>query len=207
VSFIDLVKAALIGGKQLPFPQTLYRGVHKNFISLPDPEGFVHVTPWKHIAERAGKFGGYDPDIVIKEYPVLAKQKYYRGGSLAGDPFERTRIGSPVGLEWDELADQAEKFYRAQFKQIYKRDRKRLTENYTLDDLLRDIQYESVDNTIRNLVNAAYETDVMNKAGKWVGRTDIPLDFFKELPRLRHIREVEALDRKWRLANPGLRSE
>ena len=199
-TFLEAVKAALVAGKELPFPSKLYRGVHKHFAFSKDPTGYIHTTPWEHIAKTSGKFGGINPDIIIKEYPALAEQKYYRGGSLAGDPLEYTAIGSPAGMSWDELGTAAKQQYNKIFKDSVKHNIKRIGNEYgpkDIDDVLKHAREVASQETIHDLINASYETDAFNRAGKWVNRTDVPKGFFKKHPPLRTNDEVRALDNKW----------
>ncbi|MFA5352615.1 MAG: hypothetical protein WC291_00125 [Thermodesulfovibrionales bacterium] len=154
---------------EMPKPSTLYRGVPKGRGSKPaGGQEFTHATPWESVAERAGKFGGGGEYDVLK-YPAGSGTKYYRGGSLAGDPLESTRIKNIQGMAWEDALNYAKKLYKgdigrfkatrgASIKAGYEK-----LDDVTLRRLARDV--------VRDIRNATFETDVLGRPGIWRGKS------------------------------------
>jgi hypothetical protein len=194
-SLFQKLQNYFITGKNKPSePTVLYRGVPRNTpVRSPESVAYEHVTPWGRVAISGGKIGG-PQDVDIIEYTPQKGQKYYRGGSLEGDPLERTAIGSAEGYTWDQALKRA--------KQLYNRYKNRAIKQADyLDNLspterkaeIKDIERRAAENAVNDFMNGTYETDALNRPGKWVGKK-LPRVLNRIQPKLRTKEEIEADD-------------
>jgi hypothetical protein len=196
------IKSWLLGeGEKPPPPTKIYRGVLKGQNLEPEAKGlWSHGSPWVYTAGAGGKgglgsYGAYD----LYSYPAREGHLYYRGGSLAGDPLESTRINSATGMTWDQVLDKAKELYPTALAKEMKvrvrgvKDpelRAQFTEGvpeYVADSLLKDIR------------NATYETDPHGVEGIWRGR-EMPKKLAGESPYLRRNSDLERIVNKARKA-------
>ena len=173
-------------------PTVIYRGVDKEQ-GLEAQGKYTHASPWFGVAERAGKFGG-GADVFVVEIADATTRKYYRGGALAGDPLERTRVNSLRGMTWDAVLDAAKQVYDKQVVKL----RQQYGEDVTAEDLTA-IKGQAALAAARDVYNATFETDVANKPGHWVGAIPVPRMLRREYPGLRTNDEVAAWDKKYLL--------
>lgn len=165
-------------------PDTLLRGIPKG--GIPETEGgerFVHATPWDNVAKSAGKFAGGEMDVYA--YDRLPGTKYYRGGSLAGDPLERTTIGDARGITWDDALDKAAGLYD---KRVGKSLDELLGYGIKGDELVQHAENAAKENAgdiLRDFKRGTYEADAFAKPGIWDGK-DVPWGLNKTNPRLRN---------------------
>lgn len=170
----------LLGKAEKPTgPVEVYRGIPKGAKPVVNETGYTHATPWQYDAGRAGKgaFGDFNANDIYR-YDTDASTKYYRGGSLAGDPFESTKINSAGGMTWDEILDQARPLYK---QELHKINQKYLNEPMRESLSLDRWTAEKIAQAVRN---AAFEADIGNKPGIWSGHS-IPPALGKESPVLR----------------------
>lgn len=178
------LKNWLFGSGAVPEePQRIYRGIPLG-IEPEIKEPYTHATPWIDVAARAGKGAFGDPrSNYIISYPTGKDRLYYRGGSLAGDPFETTKIGSAKGMSWNDLLESAKDVNRYYQRKGY-------------DKL--DAPYY----TARNFVYGSFETDVKNKPGIWTNY-EVPGILSRENPRLRSTDDlVRVLNRGIKFGTP-----
>lgn len=157
------------GGKMPEAPKVIYRGVPKGAIQdfPPGYKHMQHASPWISVAEKGGLISGYDHDVY--RYPVGAEQIYYRGGALMGDPLESTAIDSIRGIGWNDAL--------AKTKKIFDRNVQRQINSYDYDipaDVVNRIRRNAANDAINHLIRGTFETDVLNKYGKFT--SGIPLD-------------------------------
>ena len=176
-------------------PTVLFRG---ELSETPRPNGqLLHVSPWLRIGDSAGKFGG--GGHFVTEYPAQTGHIYYRGGSLAGDPLEITRVGSVKGVTWDEALEQAKKVYDDALAKRMKGNRTYLKDHpEEAESILNAEKKWAAEEAFSHLQKGTYEADVYNRPGKWRNMKDehIPPGHFKETPPLRSNDEVAAWERK-----------
>jgi len=183
--------------KEMPRPTNIYRGVLEG--SQIGVEGdIVHGTPWPSVGRSGGKVGGGGKDVY--SVPATPDTIYYRGGSLAGDPLERTKIKNVQGMTWDEVMKEAKELYQLRVKNI--RKQRRGTGNQLSSEDLDWI----ADGVIQDIRNATYETNLGEASGIWRGKPVTPrLD--RETPPLRSyddLRKVVAEKRKRGLADEDI---
>lgn len=161
-------------------PTEIYRGIPSGAEPVINEAGYTHATPWLYDAGRAGKgiFGDFRSNDIYS-YPANTNTKYYRGGSLAGDPFETTKINSASGMTWDEILDQANALYK---QELHKANNRYL--GVPNSELLR-LDEEVANKVSRAVRNATFETDISGKPGIWSGR-EVPPALGKERPIMRH---------------------
>ena len=184
-------------GPEPSAPTTIYRGEYTEEPTL--KPGFIHGSPWLRVGASAGKFGG--AEHFVSEYPASPDQLYYRGGSLAGDPLEITKVGSVRGVTWKDALVRAKQIYNSELK-------KRMGNESTIDylkehpeetDSIRESESKwAAETAFSHLQKGTFETDINNKPGIWTNKADvdIPKGHFKERPPLRHVSQVKAWDRK-----------
>lgn len=160
-SVLNNVTAWLRGlGKRPQEPELIFRGVPKG-TAVEIKEPYTHATPWLFEAMRGGKGGFGDPRAHdVYAFKAKPNQLYYRGGSLAGDPYETTRINTIEGAPWNEVLEFTKGLHAKQDTQVQ-----------------------------RAVKNATFETDVLNRPGIWRGY-EAPPALIKERPRLRSIDEI-----------------
>lgn len=150
------------------------------------------------VGRSGGKVGGGGKDVY--SVPATPDTIYYRGGSLAGDPLERTKIKNVQGMTWDEVMKEAKELYQLRVKNI--RKQRRGTGNQLSSEDLDWI----ADGVIQDIRNATYETNLGEASGIWRGKPVTPrLD--RETPPLRSyddLRKVVAEKRKRGLADEDI---
>lgn len=196
-------KAWIMGAENARKPAlpVIFRGVYSAIKkgTKPPVEEFMHATPWPEVASRAGTIGG-GFSTKVYAYPATKELKFYRGGSLAGDPLESTSISSIQGMTWDKALDKAKELYQTELL----RQRAKLlrdAKNYGFPEnmVLRD--YNAMPNEIgnrvtRDFIHATFETDLRGKSGIWVGQ-HVPREMQKRMPRLRSYNDlVEVLEER-----------
>lgn len=184
-------------GRPAP-PSTLYRGVSKYGQAPETPPEYTHVTPWRDVAERGGKIGYTRGAYDVEEAPISdpANHKYYRGGSLAGDPLESTRFNSLRGYTWEEGLNRLTALYDRDLKNKTKeleKNREFLGENFyrQASELLPSQVASEVFTEFRS---GMFEADRDNKPGIWTTRARTPRELLRRQPGLRTNEEVESFD-------------
>lgn len=184
----------LVNEKEKPsHPTILYRGTRNKNDYEPSWEHYQHATPWRHIAERGGGFAGTG-GFNIHQYPAGHDQLYFRGGSLAGDPLESTDIGSMRGYTWDKALDRTKQLYDRYLNQkIESAKNEGLDLNEQVSKhrtLLEEYKGISAQQALGSLINGTFETDVLNKYGKWTTGMPAPRELKGYQPGLRTNDEV-----------------
>lgn len=178
----------------VPTPDKLYRGFRTD---EPTTSKYAHASPWLRVADKSGMIDG--EGHLVESYTPAPDQLYYRGGSLAGDPLESTRIGSVEGMTWGEALNKSKELYKTQVakkekatKSLYKQQGMEYGEKDAAA-----VRKNVAEDVFGDFFNAVYETDVGNLPGKWRGRTDIPKDFSSNRPKLRTKKQVEKHEKLW----------
>jgi hypothetical protein len=171
-----------------PSPNALYRGVPKGKELTPKDAEYTHGTPWGFSAARGGKGSWGDVSAYdVYEIPVKKDTKYYRGGSLAGDPLEGTRIKNAKGMTWNELLNEAKNLYETE---LVREKAKARRQGY---EFSKEDAKDVLDRVINDLTNASFETDLYDKPGIWKGQS-VPSELDKVVPKLRSYSDlVEAV--------------
>jgi hypothetical protein len=157
---LNSVEQFLLKGTPVAAPTKIYRG------GTAPGQGYTHASPWASVAAKAGKLIGYHPrkPEAVYAYAPAKNQKYYRGGALAGDPLEPTRIHNAKGMTWADALAAAKKLFDADVKSLPER----YTEEYLADPENRQNAIEGIAGSVaQDFFNAVYETDAANKPGVW----------------------------------------
>jgi SPP1 gp7 family putative phage head morphogenesis protein len=192
-NFVDWLSGK---GEKPPEPDVLYRGTYPNVPSKADQGPYVHTTPWATVAESGGMIGG--SGYTVHMYENAGGTIFYRGGALAGDPLERTRISSVRGMTWNEALDAAKKLYDKDVDRKIEREKKFFRQTgheFTSEDVLRIRQQVATD-VFNDFHHAVYEADLHGTPGKWRNREEVPPGHMRELPPLRTHTQIENWDRK-----------
>lgn len=188
--FGDQIKGWLMGfRKDIPEPDNIYRGVYKG-TNVRSTEEFQHGTPWAYEAARGGKGGFGDPSgHDVYSIPASKDTKYYRGGSLAGDPLERTRIDSSKGMTWSEVMEKAKELYYQDLAKLRAQERKFGRELTKSDEMV------VADRVLGDIRRATFETDMEGGKGIW-SEFGPDRDLARDYPKLRSIDVVEGVARR-----------
>lgn len=196
-SFQGSIVDWLVDGGEMPSPTNLYRGVSLGADFTPKIGEYVHATPWAFDAARGGKgaFGdlkGHD----VYAVPLGKDTRFYRGGSLAGDPLEITRIDTSRGKTWEQVMGEAKELYGQEATRQVAEARKRgLIESPK--DLRRELRH-AAKNVLDDIRKATFETDALGKPGIW-SKTGASPEMTRAKPPLRSyddLRDVVDAKRK-----------
>lgn len=172
-------------------PTSLYRGIPRG--SKPERGSeYTHASPWLINAAKGGKgaFGDYE-NYDIYEYPAGYFHKYYRGGSLAGDPLESTRIKSHEGMRWDTILRETKKSYNERVTELMN---ERFPDSVPTQEEKKQIMETAAMKAADDLVRGSLETDIDNKRGVWWNQQMHP-ELNQETPRLRNNKRLAAVIR------------
>jgi len=186
---VDEVKNWLLNGGDMPAaPQYIYRGIPQGASQdfVPNYTHYQHASPWLHVAEKGGKFGGYND---VYRYPAGHDQLYFRGGALEGDPLESTAVGSLRGYTWEKALARTKQLFE---RELARHERDATSGNFTWTDKEIISNRRNAANTVlSHLTRGTFETDVLNKYGKFTTGEPVPRDLKKTSPGLRTRKEIE----------------
>jgi len=179
--FIRRVERWLRGkGKRPAAPGKVYRGIPKGAEPKPGTR-YTHGTPWGYNASRGGKGAFGDPrSHDVYQHSASPDTLYYRGGSLAGDPFETGKIMSAQGMTWDKILDKGKRLYKRGV-----RDTDKYGKNWEAKRVADQIK------------RASFEVDIGNKPGIWRQKI-VPKDLRHEIPVMRHTDDLKEVVNKAR---------
>lgn len=210
-TYDDALRASIIDylrgrGPRPAEPAFMYRGVHHAYGPTPKPgkghHRYIHASPFMRVALKAGKFS-VDGSTAVYAFPVTPGQRYYRAGSLAGDPLESTELLNTKGMTWDEALD----VFKARADKAISRNAAKFNRPPTKEQLeylayleqqhgmtREDALAEELDVLVRNVVEdnftaGMFETDVDNLPGVWTDKT-LPRILSRKYPELRRIDEI-----------------
>lgn len=191
---ISEVKDFLLNSTASPSPPpSLYRGIPKG--ASPETaarETYTHASPWAEVAGSAGKGPFASGETDIYKYDVLPETKYFRGGSLAGDPLEQTSVGSAKGTDWQSALGETKRFFD---KTLNSRLTELLSYGLKGDDLLvasKGAADDVASEAILQLKKGTFETDAFAKPGIWEGQ-EVPSSLNRTRPSLRSNDELKAI--------------
>jgi hypothetical protein len=187
-----------------PQLEAIYRGVPKGSEKIaPESAEYIHGTPWASVASRGGKGAFGDPhQYDVLAFPVRKETKFYRGGSLEGDPLERTRIDTTKGALWDEALDNAKETYMKEVIRRKAQIQKRYSDSPYLNKELELIPKHAAEDITHDLMRGTFETDLGGKPGIWEGQ-HVPHKLARDLPKLRSYDDLEdALIEKKKIGYP-----
>ena len=191
---ISQVENYLIGKGGFPGnPKELYRGIPKGAIpEAEDSSKYIHATPWAKVAETGGKgaFGSSSNDIY--NYDVLPSTKYYRGGSLAGDPLETTTINSSKGISWEDAVSKTKEYYDKNISKGIDTLLSQGIKGKELEEYLPELEKEILSDAVLNLKKGTFETDAFAKSGIWENST-LPAGLNRTKPFLRSNDELQKI--------------
>ena len=191
---ISQVENYLTGKGNFPGnPKELYRGIPKGAIpEAEDSSKYIHATPWAKVAETGGKgaFGSSSNDIY--NYDVLPSTKYYRGGSLAGDPLETTTINSSKGISWEDAVSKTKEYYDKNISKGIDTLLSQGIKGKELEEYLPELEKGILSDAILNLKKGTFETDAFAKSGIWENST-LPASLNKTKPFLRSNDELQKI--------------
>lgn len=171
----DQLRSWLINKEPFPAPpQQLYRGIPEGTTITKPTTGYTHVTPWPDIASKGGKFGGINDVYSATASPST---RYYRGGSLAGDPLEPSKINTAQGEDWINILQKAKRIY---YKQLKRESRE--VKKYGFP---KEVAAEkAADTAVQAIRMATFEADAAGNPGVWTGKK-VPKKLAREIPALR----------------------
>lgn len=181
-SIIDYLEGR---GERVAEPKEWYRGIPAG--ATPESVGgdkYVHATPWGDVAAIGGKVLGSSKNDVYS-YDTLENAKYFRGGSLAGDPLEMTGVGDIQGVSWDDALNKAKGLYDKRLGKSLDNVLGFGVKGDELNTYADEASRNVAENVAREFKHGTYETDAFGKPGVWEGAEKIPSTFKTKRPLLR----------------------